>query len=371
MLCREKNAKRIGDVWSLLQHLIKNLTTEENKDIYILLGKVSKLPEVVQPQFCVISYKLLKSLPAKMNCESIADSVCVYTAGIMDRMDAEFIENLLLEFLNDWYVNKTVLEGFDYGFSYNMLDVISAYVLMSKDGTEQMRRFDKIYKVLLDHLMEMWKSEYESQRLVEVYFANSLNNLLTTMKDGIIKEKCVAPVGVFKRISETVQAKLSSVEDYQMITLTKFLALYAECCALHSNNVEAFKVNKNSNGDNDDYSEFWDAINADFAKSSIQLLREDIETFFPSISVLFKDSLKHFYNSISSVQRNDADFAKAMMEGHDFIPAYIAAMGVCESLCKQQPEDPVHSERVAKVRRMILAHPSKEVIVHYHKKLNW
>lgn len=378
LMCKEKNDTNIDTQWNLLKHFIDKLTSEENNMIYVALSEVSKVPKRIQGEFSVKSYKVLNSLPPKMKCEKLAQQVALYTINIIDTVDPDFVTELILDYIKHYLKDENILKDNLNGYRFQMISLITAFLVTTKDLNVQKARYDQIFKPILKLLFQYWKVEVQSQYVGQDYFQRCLIQFISLMKRYMALKIYILPKYVFEQIISEIETNLPIEENYQVIAYCKIITIYIDCCDNFNYDPKADKVetfipvpSAKTFGLTIEAQKMHDElvfpqIKKKLAKAIVKLLEEEVEKYFPSIREVFDNALKTFLLMICHNASEDLEFGMAMIEDNDSVAAYLTTISVIKPrrhILKK------NMEGGNELRMKLKSHPSLEVQIHYYNKL--
>lgn len=375
LLCHENNPLRVKEIWKTLKMFIDGLKGEENKMIYKLLGKVYQVPAIVRAEYCQKSYEYLKSLSPKENVTQIIHKVVNSTANLMDSIDPVFVQTIILEF------TKTLPEYLTSSFSnyhYEIKEVIVAYLLCTKDKNIQNKRYKTVFIPIIFYCIENWSLTCGVELPVKMYFTELLAQFLTTLQKNFMFKNYVSPIKVFKKIKDIIETRLSVIKNYEIITTCKLLIAlvnsYDKIRAELTDPIEQYDDNRKTDFYfRDDkikerFCQVWPKMAPHFAKDCKKLLKEDLKKYFPSVQILFNQTLEDFIRIFTTINRFDRDhdieLGKALVKDEDDILVLLTALHVLPVYVQNKEK----YEELKQIRRDIMKHPSNEVQVHCCKK---
>ncbi|XP_028035237.1 uncharacterized protein LOC114246756 [Bombyx mandarina] len=354
-LCKEKNDAEAEELWKILESFIENLSSEENKNIYNMLGKIKTVPLSIRGRYYMRSYILLKSLPPKANCHYLLDRIIDYAPEVMDLLESDFVEEILIKPMTET-LNTTKCEYFS---------VIASYLLQCKDIAEQNERFERILSPLLDNYLPRYHEEHEQKRYVRCNIEKLLESLTLNVKDTILKKKNVIPLKMFKDILIKLENSLSMVENYQTFTAWKLTLAFIQVTHANEKLLPAFEP---GNLDDSVHEKLWEKfifdISVPLAKEIIDILNENVKAYSLAIVTLFGETFEEFLRNICYYNRND--LLKYILQSSESEGTYIF---VTHSFIPFTGTDE-DKEKLKNIKELIKLHPSPIVQIHYHNKLD-
>ncbi|KAM3963788.1 LOW QUALITY PROTEIN: uncharacterized protein ACR2FA_001826 [Aphomia sociella] len=331
LLSKEQDANKIREFWELLEMFIDNLSYEEDKKIYELLDQVDSIPISVRPNYLVKCYNFLKGFISQATSdkelyESMIRKLIQSTRSIMEVMWPEFVTERLLEYLETKDTS-----------SDQMIPILTAFLLSSKNEEVQTERYEKILLSLMKIYLNNWQDKSAKSRLEQL-----LSQLQYDLRDYVIKNKMIIPVKLFTDIQNELESILPRPENYCLLTKWKL-------------SVTLIKLIKNVKSI--EWDEICSEIATELGKAYLLHLKEDVETLFPCIYVLFAkvfDSMLDYLGK--GVKYN---ICTAMLSDKSFIQSYLAVLRVFSNR---------DSDETKALRTLIFEHPSPEVKMHCYYK---
>ncbi|XP_038212436.1 uncharacterized protein LOC119832758 isoform X2 [Zerene cesonia] len=295
LLCRETNVTYIESIWSVLNVFIENLTADDNKNIFVTLSHVDKVPIQVRPAFCMKSYMFLKKLPEKSNVEYIIRQLITNTKDIIELMDADFMTEMLMESYED---------KFSLTFSQYFMNVLSAFLVSSQSEQSQIRRFEQMLLPLLENADAIWSFEKDNMRKANV--GHLFNRLCSDIGNIVIKKKMPMPVKLFSLILNKLEEKLPLDENYVLITnkklalqlitiLETFMKNYTDN---DTESIQSYKEETKGPEINTKADIYVQAIRK-FSDICLQYLIEDVQHYGTSIIIAYSKALNEIFENFS------------------------------------------------------------------------
>ncbi|XP_023950998.2 uncharacterized protein LOC112055210 [Bicyclus anynana] len=349
-LCKETDESVILETWDLLSTFIENLTTDENKKIYLTLTKSNKVPLSVRGAFWMKSYDFLKKLPATANCNSLVDDLKSQMDEVMETLDADFMAKFCFENFDHQFTTQ------DYAYTYQ----VSLYLLSTKTETAQNERYEKIFIPILEKAIAMWDKQHEN-----VYYARfNLNAILACMsrefESVVLKKNMMIPIAMYTAVLNKLRSSLPAVESYTILTNVKLSLGYMQILHDISTNAESdFTEKKGKNQD-----DIWTDLHANaapiFGRLCLNYLKEDVKNHFPSIYFIFAEILDNIFSRYS---KSDLllIMLKEFLESKDFIEGYFLVMKLMPTYLYKDSEKVLRHDLLD----IISHHPSEEVAMQY------
>uniref|UniRef100_A0A1E1WBR8 Uncharacterized protein n=1 Tax=Pectinophora gossypiella TaxID=13191 RepID=A0A1E1WBR8_PECGO len=368
LLCREKNATMINEIWELLNIFIENISTEENKKIYELLGKVDNVPIGVRGKFIMKGFKFLKSLPSKANCESIINNIIYKMPSVMEHLDPGFVSELLMDSLDEKFSKQ----------GYELKEIMATYLLCAKDVESQTERFNKILLPLLERSFARckdYKKTDDKKEEVPKWIGENIRYLLEEISGQfqkfVFEKKMVFPSKLFTDILNLLEKSLPVEVNYTVLRYWKLTTTYVSLLEEHKALLSTINEEAKSlttygyyyARHENKWNEVYIKVIPDFSDICLQYLKEDIQKYFSSIYLLFGDALNRTFENIHPLVR--VHLFKHILKDGEFIQSYLL---VLENLPEHYYEKDEESEVAAEIRKMISSHPSTEIRIHYYRK---
>lgn len=349
LLCKEKDPTGIETLWKLLEMFINNLTFNENKNVYDTLLKVSETPIAIRASFFVKSYTFLKSLKDSSKPEykkydsSLKYSMFPYAREIIDTLPPTFVENMLLELINDDFVKES---GCSYVLRANIL-VVTSYLLSSKDEETQKKKYEKIFTVIINHCDDSIKENKNRNHCIK-----NLEVLLDRLYEDVpvyyFEKKNVLPVAMLTVIKDDLERIFPEKENYMMFTKHGLALAFIKSVNGHQGN---------------DWNEVCLAAAPQFGEDCYKILYEHSKKYFPRIYILFANALESVLYLFIQNNLNGSRFKvfECLIQDKDFVLGYLAAL---QLNANKNYSDDESKEQVEKMRQIISQHPSLEVKMH-------
>ncbi|XP_059050537.1 uncharacterized protein LOC131845487 [Achroia grisella] len=333
-ICHEEDPNKIQEFWELFEFFIDNLSYEEDNKIYELLDKVDSIPLSIRPKYLVKCYNFLVRLISnapndKAKYEMMTRNLIQSTRTIMVFMCPDFITERLQELLKNKDNN---LSGYVY-------DVLSAFLLSAKNEETQINRYENILLPYMQLCFSTWQEGCTKRNFEAV-----LSKLQYDLRDYVIEKKMFVPTNLFSKIQRELESSLSKADNYLLLTRWKVVVTLAKLI----NNVKTSE---------------WNAICTEIApelgKAYQQYLKEDVETLFPCIYILYSrvidSTLIYFTNSAKQ------NVYISMLSDQNFIQSYLTVINITY--------DKYDSDNIKQLRKIFYEHPSSEVKMHYYYEL--
>lgn len=367
LLCHEKSPDEAEDLWQMLQLFIDNLTQEENKNIYTLMGEVSAIPINIRARYLMKSYKFLKSLPAKFGCKDSVENLARYTTEIMDKMDPEFVKGIILEHFEQFYVRDKCQKN-----SYNSYNtVIASYLLWGETEEAQLERCEVLVPIM-NYVFPMWNYVHDNQYVVKKLFSELISSLFTQYTSNILRKEIVAPAQLFKNILNKMEESLIFSKNYMIMRIWQLKVAFVHCSAgfrsklklTDSKETETECRRDDNNLYNDQWNELCQKFIPDFGAQCIRFLKQDTATS-PILYASFGKALSEMLNSISFNQQLHNALYEVFLSDKDLdIYGYLVVL----KLMPRYFYDDKDKECVAKYLELIRSHPSVVVQMQYDIK---
>ncbi|XP_026314294.1 uncharacterized protein LOC113226006 [Hyposmocoma kahamanoa] len=361
LLCKQKDDKEAENIWDLLSTFIDNLSSEEDKTIYLILSNnkrsVDLVPFCVRGKFCMKSYKCLSSLPPKADYVGLVDSIKSYFKKVMEYLDYDFITDVVQKDLENF--TKTLYAG----------DILSSYMLCVKDEEAQTLRYNKVFLPLLERCLPLWEEpDKDGCCIVKINMTNVLEELRKGLFVYVFMEKMVLPIKLFADIANKLEEKLPTKTTYVLLRTWKLTATLMKLLDSHKDILDAIEVNKTQRdhyymADNDSqWNPFFLNVTKDFAQACINYLKADLEEYFPSINLLFGNALLGigsnvhgmvYFDILNNILDNCDKCPKCFLMVLKSFPSYWG----CEA-----------NDIVKQIRDKIESHPSLEVKMHFYRE---
>lgn len=366
LLCKEKNTAHVDDIWEILSTFIDNLSSEENKLIYKKLGEVSGLPLSIQSKFFMKSYKFLKALPAKANCESIISNMEYQSPEIMEYLDDDFVVNMLKNIDDKFTKNHN-----DMYYSGKM---VASFMLTCKDEEAATQRYERFLVPLLDRNLPLWNEVYDGQYHVKINLTEILIKLLYYIDDYNLAKKMNIPVKTFQNVQSKLEAALSPQRDYVFLTSWKLAVEFIKLVDEHKEALTESSLEEMNESQSNDvqnkYAELHMKIAPQFAKYCVQLLKGDLDRLYPSVYTLFSCGLEDFFSSFLSyniLQSADTmEYLKCILQCSNEKEVYLLVYSVLPRYIENLYSDK-EKEKLKAIRQILFSHPSDELKIHYYQ----
>ncbi|XP_026755006.2 uncharacterized protein LOC113515069 [Galleria mellonella] len=331
LICKEENSVKVQEFWELFEVFIDNLSYEEDKKIYELLVKVDNIPLSIRPKYLIKCYNFLKLLTAhvtneKESYEFMINNLICSTRSIMEFMCPDFITKRLLECFD----NKNS--------STDMNSVLSAFLLSAKNEETQTKRYENILYPYMQRCFNTWQ-----ENSIKSDFEAVLSQLQYDLRDYVIQKNMFVPVKLFTDIQKELESSLSRPENYLLLTKWKLIVSL----------VRLIKDVKSS-----EWNEICSEIASELGKAYLQYLKEDVETLFPCIYVLFSQAVESTLNYFNDGAKYNV--YTCMLSDQHFIQSYLTVMMLYDNY---------DSNKTKELQKIFSEHPSSEVKMHFYYKL--
>lgn len=353
-----------NELWQLLETLMNGLTSEENPEIYKSLTNIKHIPASFQPQFFMKSYKIIRALPGKTNGSEILESLVSSTDNFMDKIDINFANYVLLDYIDRWLVKKKILTHYE-GHVEKIKNVLCCYILYCHDEADQNLRLEKVFRPWLKEVLQMWDVIVNKEIIVMFYFLSVVYCLVKhIVKNCENTKNYVQPVKLINNIIEEIESSLSTPVNYESCLILRLSIAYVKCydkikeelsvLPEDSERTESTKKKRDQ--------ELWTKISPVLASECMNLLKQHKEKYSQSIFVIFGNILSSFLTTVKG-SAEDYDFEKALLK-HNDIDGHLLTLTFLTYNCY----DDEKTAKLDEVRKMILEHPSLEVKMHYENK---
>ncbi|XP_045520617.1 uncharacterized protein LOC123711833 [Pieris brassicae] len=326
----------IEEEWRHLKCLIESLTDQESIIVYNLLSKIEKVPLVVRTEYCITSYKFLKKLPLRCNCQRFMNNIVskINYNEVLPTLELDFVA----EMVQDSIILRLWSEKLDWTFMNMLFDCIS---IQSTDE-KKIEACKKILLPVLDNIFTMWNRKTQGLSIVRY----NMNSFISHMsyKDILQRNNSI----LLNLVIDSLNNKLPIKENYVMITNFKLAAEYLKVlskCDISSPN------------------RLYETTTKELSKICIKIFCEDVKSYSTSIWRLFFHAWQMMINSFGikkkiqyKVNNNILDLSKDLSSDlnillHIFVleDIYYTNYGNEDKLGRQA------------LRCRIAAHPSREV----------
>ncbi|XP_050358274.1 uncharacterized protein LOC126778700 [Nymphalis io] len=356
-LCKEKDPTAIGEIWELLSLFIDNLTAEESKSIYTKLSKVERVPMSVRPEFWMKSYRFLKSLPPKDNCDSLLKYLRNKMSDVMEFLDNDLIAEIFLESFDENFSTK------QYEFQF----LVAVFLLSTKTEEAQIARYRKVFVPILERSLAMWNKTHEGVYNVKCNLKEILMNLDNQFEDLVGRKKMFLPTSIYTDIFERLRKNLSITENYVMITTRQLALDYVQLYDEQMKLAETFIPNEGDGDDQDDSAKIKSvnkAIAQKLGALCVKYLKEDVSNNFPSIYILFAEAFHNIFNNFNFNDTNKMIALKVFLDFKDFIPGHLFVLQSLPKYIYDDDEKALKSELLKDIQN----HRSVEIKMHYWYK---
>lgn len=353
LLCKTKDPIEAKNLWDTFEVFIDNLTYEDDKKLFDLLSKVEDVPGNVKPHFLVKSYGFLKRLISNVvndrgTYEWYLELLEQSTREIMEHMNNEFIENIITEFLEKKFYTFQGKSG-PVRSSYGMTTVISAYLLCAKNIESQQRKQENILKPLIKRSLNMWNEYRDGCYFIRQNFQELLYQFTMDLNYYVTSKNMIIPTEMFTEILTELNT-LPVSENYVMVTGWKLTLTLAKLLEKTTKTEWELKCTE---------------ISQEFAENCVEYLKQDVNSHFPCIYVLFSRALQ----KIIDISRTD-DWKwlllEKMLSDKDFVQSFLTVNCILTKNNGQGCEST--KQNITKITNLIKEHPSVEVKMHYYYK---
>lgn len=368
LLCSEKSPEKAEELWLLLEMFISNLSQEENKSIYTLMGNVSSVPINIRPKYLVKCYTFLKSLPAKYECESLLEKLACSTVNIMDKIDPTFVKELILEHIEQFYVQGKCQKRF-YN-SYN--DVIASYLIWGQTEEAQIQRYKDVFVPIMTYAFNHWKELHQEQFIVRNAFNDCISTLFQMYTSNALKEEIKVPVKLFRYILNKMEESITLTKNYKILRIWQlkvaFVQYSAEArsvidftkCIATDKDVEHVLCEHQTN---EKWHELCKKLIPDFGAKCINYLKEDV-AISPVIHQPFAESLAEMLNTISFNKQLCNALYAVFLANEEFMFGYLVVLNLIPNSFYDKGDKHSSIENLRRIRD----HPSIAVQMQYDMK---
>lgn len=363
LICKVKEPAIAKDLWELLKMFIENLGADDNKTIFNKLSSAKKVHISVQGEFFMKSYVFLTSLPASANCENYIDNLLNHASSIMHLLDADFVADKILAPVEEKMIKNK---------SYH-LEIMATFVLHGDSEEEQCKRFRKVMQPALEYAFTSWNLLKDGEYAVRHSVDTIIRTLTWNVRKFLALKKIVVPVQLFMEIQKLMEQKLSVIDNYARFTSWKLTTDYVKLVVEHKDLFCDPKLDKLTlaefgngwlpNEGENVWEDLHTKLSPKMGKIITKLLKEDTQKYFPTICWLFTFALNKMFENLSfqkSLMKMET--LKYMIVDEDFIPSYLV---VCDEMPRYGDEG--DKAKRQEVRKILLAHPSTEVKMHYER----
>ncbi|XP_073948325.1 uncharacterized protein [Choristoneura fumiferana] len=358
LLCKEKDADKIEKIWSLLNIFIDTLTFNEDKALYELLSKIENVPLQVRPVYLMKSYTFLKSLLSAIDIDSNKQKVehslnylICHMNDLITDLEPRFVENIL----NDYITAVYTKEATDVFIPEDVVPLMVSFILFTEIEDTQMQRYEAVLLPVLEHTFKLW-GKNKKDCIATKNFKEILSRLCVNLRHVFVKNMQVH-VAFFAIIQRKLEEYLSGTEHYQILREWRLTVTFA-------NILKESKVTADCEQFEGDDNKLWDALCVQaapkFSNCCVELLKKDIETFFPCIYEHFSKALKTILDRVNSKSFEMEVLRHILKE--DITQTYLVTILLLPSHCEEDTED------IMKLYKVILSHPSLEVKMHCYNK---
>lgn len=348
MLCKEHDVKLIAEVWELMQTFIDSLSAEEDKAIYNTFGKVAKVHSSVKAAYCTKSYKFLKSLPSKVDCQSTLQKIKEEINDIIEELDSEFVANIIEEFAKDVLLKRS------YGYQHRHdMNILTTYLLCAVDESDQTARFNKVIVPLMEKSLASWNKIDDRQLIVKQNFEQIVEHLHRSTDYPFLKNKA-KPSPLYRKILKKLESALPATQNIILFQQLKLSAAFVDI--LYKNKPDSIT----------EKSQLYDLYSAsidDITKIIIQYLKEDVAEYDTLIYRPFAKALGYVLDFFEVNGLTKLKLLIHMMGEKDFVPVYLVAIKMLPTYFDDD-QKPV----VKEIRDLIESHPSPGVQINYFMK---
>ncbi|OWR54952.1 uncharacterized protein LOC116777173 [Danaus plexippus] len=348
MLCEERNEDTIKIKWELLKMFIKNLTAEEDKKIYTCLSKFKDIPMSVRGDFWMKGYAFLSSLPKKANCESLVDHMIFNMIDIMVQLDDNFVSTIFLNSFKKFFFIQY----------YSHAPLVACFLLSAKTEEAQMSRYKKLLLPILEYATTEWDKNPVYIYHIRCNTYEIIKNLSYNF-DMVLRNKLVFPTKMFEEILKFLQKKLPETENYILITVQKMALRYVNILE----EVVKEEQKKGFVSVSDEYGLFKElrekAVHK-FSELCLQHLKEDVTKYFPSIYILFSNSLNSIFQYYKYTNMEILETFKGFISDKDFVEGHLLVL-VSLPFCLNDDEFALRD----KILQAIKDNPNEEIKMNF------
>ncbi|XP_068623425.1 uncharacterized protein [Battus philenor] len=351
LLCKEKNEIEVQDIWSLMEIFIETLTDEENEVIYKTLTQVNQVPCCVRVAFWKKSVLFFKKFPSKSIDKRFIETVVYSSKQFMEIVDVDFIAEILKE---NFKLNMAT-------DSYNDIDLISCCLLSSKNVESQAERYDKILYPIMEMCILSWKSEHGDVTLLRRKLYQLLTDLCKNFHSQVLAKRNVIPDSIFNEIQKYLELKLPDEENYLLLKTWKFACVYVRIIAHNISEKPYFEMeNSGKTSRADVIDERISEISKQFGEELVQILKQDLKLYYPSIYVSFSDALDAMFDLFWFNKSYRLNILLSMLN-HDLKESFLVVLKLMP-LNLSEEDTPIKNV----IMEIIRSHPSPEIKMFYN-----
>ncbi|XP_047994220.1 uncharacterized protein LOC125232553 isoform X1 [Leguminivora glycinivorella] len=348
MLCKENDVTLIAEVWELTQTFIDSLSAEEDKAIYNTFSKVAKVHSSIKAAYCTKSYKFLKTLPSKVDCDKTLRKIKEEISNVIEEIDPELIANIIEEFTDDVLLKKS------YGYqNRHDMKILTTYLLCAVDECDQTTRFNKVIVPLMEKCLPSWNKVEDNQLIVKLNFGEIIEHLNQTTDYAIFKNK-VNPRPLYRNILKKLESTLPAAQDIILFQHLKLSSAFVDL--LYKNKPDSVTEKSQLN-------DLYLASIEDLSKIIIQYLKEDVAKYDTLIYRPFAKALRRVLDCFDVDGLTRLKLLIQMMAEKDFIPIYLVAIKMVPTYI-----DDENKPSAKEIRDLLESHPSQGVQINYHMK---
>ncbi|XP_045504874.1 uncharacterized protein LOC123701437 [Colias croceus] len=277
----------VQERWSTLKNLISTLTENESIIVYNLLNKFEKLPQIVRTDYCITSYKFLKTLPRRLNCYRFMNNIVskIEYNEVLLELEVDFVA----EIVDDTITNRIWTEKLDWTFKTLLITYIT-----SQNGKEkQVIAFEKVLNPVFKKAYEMWHVKHQGLYMARfnIYSFVSLlsyKEFLEGTKDPIL----------LILINNSFQENLVVNENYMIMTSLKLAIEYLKIAAKYKSRLP----------------NIHEETFQEFSKICLKLLCDDVASKGIGILVLYHHALQRILNGFRILRKTQYKFFDHMLD---------------------------------------------------------
>ncbi|XP_063627870.1 uncharacterized protein LOC134799406 [Cydia splendana] len=348
MLCKEPDVTLIAEVWELMQTFIDSLSAEEDKATYNSFGKVANIHSSIKAAYCKKSYKVLKSLPSKIDCQSTLQKIKEEISNIIEELDYEFIANIIEEFANDILIKSS------YGYQHRHdMNVLTKYLLCVVDESDQTAKFNKVFVPLMEKSLASWNKVNDRQLIVKQNFEQIVVHLLRSIDYPFLKSKA-NPSPLYRNILKKLESTLPATQNIILFQQLKLSAAFVDIL---------YKNKPDSMTEKSQLYDLYSASTDDITKIIIKYLKEDVAKYDTLIYRPFARALESVFDFFEVNVLTKLKFLIRMMAEKDFVPVYLVTIKMLPTYF-----DDDEKALLKEIRDLITSHPSPLVQINYFMK---
>ncbi|KAJ2942786.1 hypothetical protein O0L34_g14973 [Tuta absoluta] len=363
LLCEQKDPLLIEKIWELLSHMIDNLSSEEDEELYETLVYVRDVPMPVRGKYLTKCYNFALSLPLdkrnkpcgycneyEEHCNDLIAELKSQMEEVLDQLDPEFVANALL----DSYEKKVTTTN------YNHFGLMASNILCARDVESQTERYEKVVRPILEHCLVSWDVLvfYVTDWQDDGYWAKkNAINMLKTMYNSylnfVVKQKNIVPTKIFADMQAQLEKGLPVEENYKTLTTWKLITSYMT--------VLEEQIKEARNVEND----ICLKAVPKFSQLCLQYLRQDIDKYNLSVYRIFSECLNNVFKHKDDMKMVYFELLQYLLKDEEFVPSYLV---VLNNIPQEYERGDELGHKVSLIREKIFTNPSVEVKMHYYKK---